>query len=359
MKLPFFSSIAPALLILAGCSSTSATTHVGADGGCGGSQHTPGSKCVEPARLHFDPKNSGLEAELAALGVDFAPPTDGFQIVTQGIQLLAGEDDEWCEAFAVPEDPATPGREYCVDRVEIAMSDGFHHLFVSKAPPGSKSEGLMEVGKRVRCVGGAHVTYGTDLEPIPLAQGTYVDGRFWTGVGVKVTAGQKISVNYHWLNTTDQSQIAITKLNFHAASCSGMAELRQFGFYDQSIDIPPSGRYATSMQATFTQDVYVLDIFRHTHRFGTEVPISYYLGLKDGQSIYVSPDYHSGASFQFPAPVLFHKGEGIQFTCNYENPTAKPIKFGPTADDEMCMLLGTWWLVDQTQTPEVQHRYKW
>ena len=35
------------------------------------------------------------------------------------------------------------------------------------------------------------------------------------------------------------------------------------------------------------------------------------------------------------------------------------IRFGPTADDEMCMLLGTWWVANPGEEMDVQHRYKW
>ena len=343
-----------ACIALQACGDDASQTN---DAGC--SDNQPGSKCVSNLRFDFSPDEVDLVGDLKKKNIDFSVPKDGFQLSTQGVKLGPQEDDEWCEAFAIPEDPKDPEREWCITRFEVAMTKGYHHLFVAKAPIGSTSEKLMEVGKRVRCVGGAHVTYGSDLGPIPLPQGEYADVPYYKGVGEKFKPGQKISVNYHYLNTTDHDLIASTTLNFHAAPCDGLLEMGQFGFYNQDIAIPPGGKYSTPMTATFTQDVYVLDIFRHTHRLGTEVPVSFYKGPRDGEVFFTSPDYELGAGFRFPEPVLIHKGEGFKFICNYENPGDQYVRFGPTGDDEMCMLLGTWWVANPKEAPILQHRYKW
>jgi Copper type II ascorbate-dependent monooxygenase, C-terminal domain len=351
------------LLLLSGltfaCSDDAATplnTDGGTDEGC---VNTPGNMCVNPIRFDFDPSDVDIVGDLKKEGIDFAEPKDGFQLTTQGVRMAAGEDDEWCEAFEVPADPNDPDREWCITHAEVAMTEGFHHLFVAKAPVGSRSEALMEVGERVRCIGGAHVTYGSDLLPIPLPQGKYVDVKYYKGVGERFKAGEKISINYHYLNAAERDIIAVTKLNFHASSCDGLRKLDQFGYYNQDISIPAGGTYSTEMTGTFSQDVYVLDIFRHTHRFGRNVPVSFYKGPRDGEVFFDSPDYEQGASFRFPEPVLLKKGEGFKFVCNFENPTDKIIHFGPTADEEMCMLLGTWWVANQGEEPKTQHRYKW
>lgn len=333
----------------------------GADDPCAQSDsNTPGSDCVLPIRFDFEPDEVDIVGDLAKKGIDFAVPEEGFQLTTQGVKLAAGgDDDEFCEAFEVPEHPDGPDGTWCITRFEVAMTSGYHHLFVAKAPVGSDSERLMEVGKRVRCVGGAHVSYGTDLVSIPLPQGEYADVPYFEGVGMKLKSGQKVSVNYHYLNVTDEDIIGMTKLNFHAAPCDGLLEMGQFGFYNQDISVPPGGTASSEMTGTFSQDVWVLDVFRHTHRFGTDVPISFHKGPRDGEVFFVSPDYEQGAGFRFAEPVLIKKGEGFKFVCNWENPTERWLRFGPTADDEMCMLLGTWWVANPEEEPMVQHRYKW
>jgi hypothetical protein len=348
---------------LGACGNLDSSADAGGDGnGEGGcTSQNPGARCVNPVRFDFEPGDVDIVGDLAADGIDFTTPDgiDGFQITTQGVRLAPGDDDEWCEAFEVPPHPDGPDATWCITRFEVAMTRGYHHLFVAHAPPGSVSEGLMEVGERVRCVGGAHVTYGSDLLPIPLPQGTYVDVPYYEGVGLKLHAGQKLSVNYHYLNASDSDTIAVTKLNFHAAGCDDLVEMRQFGFYNNDIAIPPQGEATSIMSKTFSQDVFVYDLFRHTHRLGVATPIKFYKGPRDGEVIFISPDYEQGAGYRFEEPQLLRAGEGFTIECNWVNPTDEWVRFGPTADDEMCMLLGTWWVANPDEEPQVQHRYQW
>lgn len=325
--------------------------------------NAPGSDCTPSVRFDFEPGEVDIVGDLAAEGIDFVEPDadGGFQITTQGVRLEGGEDDEWCEAFEVPPHPDGEDGTWCITRFEVAMTEGYHHLFVAHAPPGSESERLMQdkLGERTRCVGGAHVAYGSDLLPIPLPQGKYADVDYYEGVGMRLKAGQKISVNYHYLNTSTEDTVAVTKLNFHAASCDGLVAMGQFGYYNQAIEIPPGEEANSEIHGVFSQDVYVHDLFRHTHRLGIETPIRYYKGPKDGELIFNSPDYEQGAGFRFDEPILVRKGEGFSIDCRWFNPTDKFVRFGPTADDEMCMLLGTWWVANPDEEPETQHSYRW
>lgn len=332
------------------------------DGGNGGGNEcadlgtgAPGTQCI-PA-IRFAP-NDHVEVPLT-------PPADGdgFQLVGQGITLGPYEDDEWCETLVVP---GTPDQKYAIQGFDVAMSPHYHHLFVAKAPVGSVSEGLMEVGERVRCVGGAHVTYGADLVPIPLPQGELIHVDYPDGVGLVVYGGQKISINYHYLNTTGENVVAKVKLNFNGSVVTAetpVIELQQFGFYNQDIHIPANGSYSSSWSVTFSQDIYVRDLFRHTHSLGTDFPVHLYTGLRNGgpitgEHVFTSMDYQGDPGWVLEPPLLIRAGNGFTFTCNWENTHNYPVTFGPTADDEMCMLLGTWWVANPDEEPMAQDLYK-
>jgi hypothetical protein len=333
-------------IALTGCSGDGGASEC-ADLGGG----VPGTQCI-PA-IRFAP-NDHVQVALTPPAED-----DGFQLTTDGVTLGPFEDDEWCETAVVP---GTPDQKYAIQSFDVAMSPHYHHLFVAKAPVGSLSERLMEVGERVRCVGGAHVTYGADLVPIPLPQGELVHVDYPDGVGLVVHGGQKISINYHYLNTSDANAVAKVKLNFNGVIVTPdtpVTELQQFGFYNFDIHIPPAGSYASKWSVTFSQDVYVRDLFRHTHSLGRDFPVHHYTGPRNGgpttgDLIFTSHDYQNDPGYVFLDPLFIRAGDGFTFTCNWENTHNYPVAFGPTADDEMCMLLGTWWVANDGEVPKTQ-----
>jgi hypothetical protein len=83
----------------------------------------------------------------------------------------------------------------------------------------------------------------------------------------------------------------------------------------------------------------VFKLTRHTHKWGTEFPVSFAGGESDGELIYSSPNYED-PDFFFEEPVLVQAGEGFEWTCNYNNTTESTLRFGVKATDEMCILFG-------------------
>lgn len=349
-------------LAVVGCDGNDAKPDAGGAGGDGDAgeecvdpgTNAPGTQCI-PA-IRFAP-NDHVQVPLEAPAAG-----TGFQVDTQGVTLGPFEDDEWCETVVVP---GTPDQKYAIQSFDVGMTPHYHHLFVAKAPLGSISEGLMKVGERVRCVGGAHVTYGADLVPIPLPQGENVHVEYPEGVGLVVFGGQKISINYHYLNTSEENSVAKVKLNFNGVvidSSTEVTELQQFGFYNQDIHIPPNGTYSSKWSVTFSQDIYVRDLFRHTHSLGTDFPVHFFTGPRNGgpttgELVFTSYDYQNDPGYVFEEPRLIRAGDGFTFTCNFVNTHDYPVGFGPTADDEMCMLLGTWWVANPDEAPEPQDLY--
>ena len=83
----------------------------------------------------------------------------------------------------------------------------------------------------------------------------------------------------------------------------------------------------------------VFQLTRHTHQWGTDFPVKYKGGPKDGELIFTSPDYEN-ADYNFEEPALIRAGEGFEWTCNYQNTTDSVLRFGIKATDEMCILFG-------------------
>jgi hypothetical protein len=76
-------------------------------------------------------------------------------------------------------------------------------------------------------------------------------------------------------------------------------------------------------------------------------------GAHDGEKIWTSADWEHDVDHEFAPPVLMKAGEGFRFECDYQNDEAKPLRFGTSATDEMCILFGLIWDAgDARQVPD-------
>jgi hypothetical protein len=93
----------------------------------------------------------------------------------------------------------------------------------------------------------------------------------------------------------------------------------------------------------FGADVMLGDLTRHTHQWGTNFAVWMSGGERDGEQVFVSQDWHHETYYRFESPVRIRAGEGLRYRCEYENDTPRPLRYGTSATDEMCILYGTIW----------------
>ncbi len=260
-------------------------------------------------------------------------PVQGFQIKNVGVEILPQEDVEYCETLVLP---GSPGEVYYVSGFESKMTLGSHHLIVSAAEVGSATEAEMTVGELYRCVGAR----GNDLTGVTGQQLPYHQESFPPGVGKIFYGGQKVVFNFHYLNTGDSTVWAQAVVNFVTTDEASIQKIaKSFGFFNLGINTPVGQSRSFTTTCMFNEDIMVHKLVRHTHQWGTEFPVSYAGGSKDGELIYISPSYEE-PDYIFPEPVLLEAGTGFTFTCNYTNTSDSALGFGVKATDEMCILFG-------------------
>ncbi|MBM4359279.1 MAG: hypothetical protein FJ096_14350 [Deltaproteobacteria bacterium] len=264
-------------------------------------------------------------------------PASGFQLRTDGDEIQPGEDIEYCEVVALP---GGPEDEYYVSGYEIAMTPFSHHLIVVAAVPGSDTEKAISPGMKKTCYGadafGGDV-YGVTGSQKPTHEETYPDG-----VGKKFKGGQKLVFDYHYFNSSPKPVKARAAVNFNTVEAAKVTrEAHSFGFYNLNLSIPPMSKKSFSGECRFKHDVMVSKLTRHTHQWGKDFSVYHAGGAKDGEHVWTTPNYEE-TDFIYDEPILVKGGDGFRFTCAFDNTTAKTLKFGLTASDEMCILFGTW-----------------
>jgi hypothetical protein len=265
-----------------------------------------------------------------------AAPEFGFQIRDEGTTIQSGEDVEYCEVVVLPGDPSDT---YYVNGFDSAMTKGSHHLIVAAVIPGSDTDQNATPGDRMSCVGPGG--FGGDLVDVTGQQVPYHQESFPSGVGRIYHGGQKLIFNYHYLNATDGPLEARAAVNFYTAEESCVEKVAESaGFFNFAIGVNDGETGSFTKSCTYTQDVMVAKLSRHTHQWGTDFPVKYEGGAHDGELIYTSPSYED-PDYTFEEPVLVKAGEGFRWTCNYDNDSGHYLRFGTEATDEMCILFST------------------
>ena len=265
-------------------------------------------------------------------------PEQGFQMRSTAVPIQPGEDVEYCEVVQMP---GSPSDVYYINRFESQMTLGSHHLIVSAIEPGSETDQAAEVGDRVPCFGPASA-WGGDLLDVTGQQLPYHEESFPAGVGRIYNGGQKLIFNYHYFNATDDDLEARAAVNFFTtdeANVQKVAESYSALFVGINVDVGETASY--DIECLMTADVMVHKLTRHTHKWGTDFPVSFAGGERDGELIYTSPSYENPDHI-FDEPVLVKAGEGFRFTCNYDNTDGDHLlTFGEKTTNEMCILFAT------------------
>jgi hypothetical protein len=313
--------------------------------GCGGEPDpapapgggTGGSGEQQPEDHEFEPPECDDPQALC-----LPEPKQGFQIRSQGAVIDPGQDVEYCEVVTIP---GGPDDVHYVNAFESQMTLGSHHLIVAAVEPDTETEANAIEGERVECSGPD--AFGGELVPVTGAQQPYHFETFPEGVGRLYRGGQKAVFDYHYFNTTGETIQAQAAVNFHTVDAAAVKKIAQsFGFYNLGISIPPGASAGFDSQCTFSQDVMVHKLTRHTHRWGTDFSAWYLGGEHDGEIIFTSPDYET-VDYPFEEPVLLRAGEGFGFRCEFMNTESYTLTFGLKATDEMCILFGSWFVVNE------------
>jgi hypothetical protein len=254
-----------------------------------------------------------------------------------------GEDIRWCETLRLP---GGPNDAYPVDRIEAAMTAHGQDLIVSAAPVGSEAAAIMDVGSRVPCTR-AGEAFGEELSELTSTQQPYHDQRFANGVGKLLYGGQRIAVDYHFVNDGAEPIAAKVKLNFHLAQGTAVQHLaRTAGFQNLTIYTPPGGTSSHLAECRVTDELLVGELVRRTQSRGTAFTVWRMGGEHDGELLWRSSG-PGEARFELPAPLHLQPGEGFRFQCDYQNRTDLELRFGVNATDEMCTLNAIYWLPEE------------
>jgi hypothetical protein len=259
-------------------------------------------------------------------------------IESVGTTIAPGQDVQYCEVVVLP---GTPGQPIYVSGIDGKMTPFSHHLNIMSVEPGSPADRASTPGQLVECTGNGRIPFGTGLRQIFGAVSPENSLVLPEGVGHRLDGGQKVIFNYHYFNSSPQPVPAKAALAFHVTDASNVRrELRRFGMYNTGFSVPAGAQGAFTAECMMAEDVQLLSLLRHTHRWGTDFTVWRAGGTGDGEQVFVSHDWEEGITYAPSAPFIIKRGEGLRFECKFDNTTNHELRFGELVSDEMCILYG-------------------
>jgi hypothetical protein len=107
-------------------------------------------------------------------------------------------------------------------------------------------------------------------------------------------------------------------------------------FADWNFAIPPNQETSETSHCTVPYDVEVFGLMSHTHALGAHFSIAKWSGGAT-EHLYDSEDWAHPVYQAHDPPFALSAGEGLSWTCTWNNTTDQTVFPGKNSTDEMCM----------------------
>lgn len=317
----------PMFLAVAGCSgSTTNATGTGATSASstsstGAGPATTGSSTGSSSSGDFD---AGAEVQTYTTGMG-------------PISLMPGQEETNC--IVVPLGNADGGY---IRRIRANLSAGSHHMIVYITTAAANPT-------PTPCVALSGILTGDTplfIAQQPQAELVWPTDDSGTPVAAALAANQMVKVEFHTINTTTSPLMATGSMDIDTVALSTKVTPSDLAFWGtEKINIPPNGTFSTpgsppNYQAALP-GTKSFAVTTHQHHLGTEIKVWYSAGQGDTSTMIADDTNWANPPLTVLSPMLDFPSDGskgLSYQCSWMNPTATAVKFGESANDEMCFI---------------------
>ncbi len=310
-----------------------------------GSRMPLGSAALDSNKLRFvrewiaaGAPDTGVVADkdlVTGTGVVFTPPpapANGIQIHLSPFDILPGKNREIFQAMHSPNTT-----DIWVTGFDVKMRDNSHHFILYNYVEGTSK--FPTLGK-VRDLGDDMDEFFDDRNFFVGSQSSEFSYRFPPGVAMRLPANSVMDLNSHYVNPTAKSIKGEVYLNLHTTDApTTVAQNLIWSNTQFSLPAYKTTTVHTTLPAAPSDaDIYMLT--SHMHRRGRNFRIYLKGGPDDGKLVYESSDWHLPVVKTFDPPLRVLKGNTLRAETDYYNESDAMVSYGPTSEDEMCILIG-------------------
>jgi hypothetical protein len=278
---------------------------------------------------------------------DLEPPERGrgFQVREERFLVPGGRDAVYCMNYPMPADYGH-GPQF-VTGVESRLPALTHHFFMAYDET--------ERSEAAPCLPGGPLTFG-DVERAADPHGDngkmlFISGEgeeayfLPAGYGLYLPTGRgHMSTSHHVLNTTELDAQLDGVINIHTAPRDEIHHpVNILNCLLTDLHVPPKTRAAIggTCLAPWALDLVVLG--SHAHQHLDRFEMRFFDGERTGDApFYVSADWDSPEIVTLDEPIHLEAGQGITFTCHYDNRTDHALEFGVGDFGEMCAIMSAY-----------------
>ena len=269
------------------------------------------------------PAQHAADAPVDMAMIDTALP-DGWQSLVQGNWSLApGTENYFCVYATVP-------RDVYIKALRPLSPLGTHHTVLTLYQGSSPPDGV------VPC------DFGTNGQNMIFGSGVGApDFTFPSGVGLHLVKGQRLLLNLHMFNTTDQPLAGTSGTLFQEATAAEVANVAELVLAGPTfgLSVPPGVSTQSGpchISNITSQPIQVFALSQHMHKLGTHMRSVIARGTASFDLQDVAYNFEQ-QSFQLtPSPITLMPGDLLTTSCTYNNPTTNTVTFGESTNNEMC-----------------------
>lgn len=275
----------------------------------------------------------GLVVGSSLVGFACSGSKDGQQesrIVSFGIEpfeVAVGEDRIWCKTMKVPSDVTLDVRKW-----KVTMPEGSHHFILYRSDA-NLADGFGPC---------------TEMNDRVFVTASQTPGAFETeypeGLALPLFAGEQLILETHWSNATGAAITGQVEVEAHTMPHEDVTDYVQtvLAPYADFVIPPVTNDYVDGAEVSETPGFNVIALSSHTHSRATKVTIDRTVNGTTSR-VYENTDWHAPVIENFSPPLVSAAGNKLRLECTWNNETNAPITFGPTAADEMCIAILTFY----------------
>jgi hypothetical protein len=286
------------------------------------------SRLASVALLAVGAAGCGDQGGGPILGLE--PPAFGIQLSMGPFQVPSDSEVTVCRYLTLPGNQSVDVRAFA-----SRMRPGSHHFILYRSLlPVAPSQGpcLMDLPRAV--------TFG--------AQTIESEQSLPPGVSLQLPAGVTLIMESHYINPADTPTTGQVVVNLEYLRPSQVETRADVLFFiNQNIEIPPMSTAETEKTCPLPANTNIFALSSHTHRRGTAFTMDL-VEMSTGavlQRLYENYNWEDPLIVRYPddSPLSVGPDRGLRFRCSYLNDSDVTVRWGLSAEDEMCIAFGLYY----------------